>query len=110
LKGEIKKFEERKKIEFGDLTYSIYFDTGLLTSGIATVAPNGKGDLDEGHKDAEEVFTVAKGTLTIIFPDSDLKYELNEGDSLLIPPEESHIVENPTNEEAILIFTGAPGL
>jgi len=110
VEGKTARFKDRVKTVFGDLSYTVYFDTDLLSSGIATVAPNGKSDLDKGHKDAEEVFTVARGSLVITFPKSGLKYELGTGDSLLIPPGEPHIVENPNDEEAVLVFTGAPGL
>ena len=55
---------------FGDLTYTIYFDTELLTTGIATIAAGGKRDLDKAPKAAEEVFTVSKGNIVVRFLES----------------------------------------
>lgn len=110
MKGKLKKFKDREIMEFGDFKYTIYFKSKFLTSGIAIIASKGKGDIDKGHKDAEEVFTVCKGKIRIIFPDSNEKYELDMGDSLLIPPGESHIVENNEIIDATVIFTAAPKL
>ncbi len=110
MKGKVEKFKGRKEIEFKDLKYTIYFESDLITSGIATIPAGGKGDLDKGHKGAEEVFTVSNGNIVVIFPDSGDKYKLETGDALLIPPGESHIVENHGDEDATFIFTGAPKL
>jgi len=110
MEGKVEKFNGRKEIEFKDLKYTIYFETALITSGIATIPAGGKGDLDKGHEGAEEVFTVASGAIVVLFPDSDSKYELGTGDALLIPPGESHIVENHSSSDATFIFTGAPKL
>lgn len=63
-----------------------------------------------GHKDADEVFTVCSGTIIVIFPGMDKEVELKAGDAVLVPPDEAHIVENRTKEEAVFVFTGAPKL
>lgn len=105
---QIKRFKDRKVLEFGDLRYSIYFKTTRITSGIAIMPPNGKGDIDIGHKDAEEVFSVCKGKILITFPNTNKKYMLYQGDALLIPSGVPHVVENKENEEAVFIFSIAP--
>jgi mannose-6-phosphate isomerase-like protein (cupin superfamily) len=110
MKGKVKTIKDSEFNKFGDEYYTIYFDTDLLTSGIATVSPNGKSDIDDGHKDAEEVFTVVKGKIVVKFPDKNQQYELEQGDAIIVPINEAHMVENHTDEEAILAWTVVPGL
>jgi mannose-6-phosphate isomerase-like protein (cupin superfamily) len=110
MKGKIARFSNRKEVAFGDLKYTIYFKSKMLTSGIAVLPAGGKGDVDSGHKDAEEVFTINSGSITVSLPDSGARYELGPGDALLIPPGEPHIVENNGKKDAVITFTAAPGL
>ena len=107
---EIGKFEGYETSKFGDLVCRDYFETPKITSGIVTIPPGGKGDNDPGHKDADEVFTVCSGTIIVIFPGMDKEVELKAGDAVLVPPDEAHIVENRTKEEAVFVYTGAPKL
>ena len=47
--GNVKRFKGRKKQEFGDLNFTIYFESDLITSGIAFIPAGGKGEL--GYRD-----------------------------------------------------------
>ncbi len=105
---KIGRFSEFKTSNYGDLVCRDYFETSRITSGIINVPPGGKGDIDPGHKDADEVFTVCKGNIVVIFPDMDKEYKLGPGDAILVPPDEPHIVENQEKEEAIFVYSGAP--
>ena len=53
-----------------------------------------KGDVDPGHKDAYEIFYVARGKILCNLPDEDLYEELEEGDAILIPPPRPHALKN----------------
>jgi mannose-6-phosphate isomerase-like protein (cupin superfamily) len=106
----VKRFKGRKKQESGDLTFTIYFESDLITSGIAFIPAGGKGELDEGHPEAEEVFTVGSGSIVVSFPDTDEKFELGYGDALLIPVGVPHIVENNSKEDSVFMFSLAPKL
>ncbi len=108
--SKLAKFDKRESLEFGDLRYTKYFVTDLITSGIAVLPAGGKGDVDKGHDEAEEVFTVCSGKITVILPDSDDEYDLGPGDAILIPKGAPHIVENRGKEEAMFVFSGAPKL
>jgi len=107
---KIGRFERFKISKFGDLICRDYFKTSKITSGIVIVPPGGKGDVDPGHKDADEVFTVCSGSIVVIFPDMNKEVELKTGDAVLVPPDEPHIVENKGKEEAVFVYTGAPKL
>jgi mannose-6-phosphate isomerase-like protein (cupin superfamily) len=106
----VKRFKERKKKESGDLTFSIYFESDLITSGIAFIPAGGKGKLDKGHPEAEEVFTVSSGSIEVSFPDTGDKFNLGYGDALLIPVGVPHKVENHSKEDAVFMFSLAPKL
>ncbi len=105
---KIGKFEGFKTSDFGDLICRDYFKTSKLTSGIVTVPPGGKGDIDLGHKNADEVFTVCRGSIVVILPGMEKEFKLETGDAVLIPPDESHTVENRKKEEAVFVYTVAP--
>ena len=66
MTDSVKRFDTREEIVFGDLRYSFYFKSERVTSGIGVLPPGGKGDVDEGHEGAEEVFAVVTGELTVI--------------------------------------------
>ena len=107
---EVCRFKGYETSPYGDLVCRNYFKTNRIESGIVTVPAGGKGDNDPGHKDADEVFTVCSGSIVVIFPDMDKEVELNTGDAVLVPADEAHIVENRGKEEAVFVYTGAPGL
>ena len=108
--GNVKRFKGRKKQEFGDLNFTIYFESDLITSGIAFIPAGGKGELDKGHPEAEEVFTVSNGRIVVSFPDTGDKGELGYRDTVLIPVGIPHIVENRGKEDAVFMFSLAPKL
>lgn len=105
---QIRRFKNRKTGESRNLIYSDYFKTTRIHSGIATIPPKGKSNVDAGHKNSEEVYTLCKGSIIVVFPDTNEECRLDPGDSLLIPPGISHMVENRENMEAILIYSAAP--
>ena len=107
---QIRRFKNRKTFKSGTLLSAIYFETNRITSGLEIIPPGGISDLEPGHQDAEEVFTVSKGSMVVKFPDMDKEYELGVGDAILIPAGEPHIVKNQGDEEAIVVFSAAPHL
>jgi mannose-6-phosphate isomerase-like protein (cupin superfamily) len=106
----VKRFKGRKKKEFGDLNFSIYFESDLITSGIAFIPAGGKGELDKGHPEAEEVFTVSSGNIVVTFPNTGDQFKLGYGDAVLIPVGVPHKVENHGKEDAVFMFSLAPKL
>jgi len=110
MTGKIARFNNRKEVEFGDLKYTLYFESKMLTSGIAILPAGGKGDIDKGHENAEEVFTINTGNIIVLFPNKKEKYKLGPGDAILIPPGEPHVVQNNGKKDAIITFTVAPKL
>jgi len=50
MDSKLAKFDKRESLEFGDLRYTKYFVTDLITSGIAVFPAGGKGDVDKGHE------------------------------------------------------------
>ncbi len=110
MNGKVKRYKNREIKVNGDLRYSDYFISTYISSGIAALHPGGKSDIDPGHRDAEEVYTVVKGSLLVVFPENGSEYRLETGDALLIPPNTPHIAKNAGDTEAVFVFTGAPKL
>ena len=94
--------------DWGDVKHKVYFETSRIHSGIATLSAGGKGDLDIGHKEGEEVITICKGKLIVHLPSSGKEVELSKGDAILIPVGEPHQVINRGKEEALFVFNVAP--
>jgi len=110
MSDSVRRYNEREVLKFGDLRYSLCFKTDRITSGIGVLPSGGKGDVDEGHEGAEEVFQVVKGELTVIFPVTTERWILTLGDAIIVPPGAPHIVENHGKEETIFTFNVSPGL
>ena len=51
-------------------------------------------EIDQGCKNAHEIFCVTKGKVLCHLPDEDLYEELEEGDAILIPPPGPHALIN----------------
>jgi transcriptional regulator with XRE-family HTH domain len=72
---------------------------------LVTVAPNQKKSQQYGHA-GEEFYFVLKGM--ILFHIDGKEYVVREGDSLHFPSTSAHALENPTNEETILLSVLTP--
>ena len=85
----------------------LYIETDKIAFGTSTLLPGMKGDIDLGHKDAYEVFFVAKGKVLCYFPDENTYEELEEGDAILIPPPRPHALINVGESIAIVTWSQA---
>lgn len=73
----------------------------------AVVEPRGKGEAELYSVDCEaEVLHVVSGRFVIVF--SNERFELEAGDSVTFPGREPHSWVNPTDEEAVVIWTLVP--
>jgi mannose-6-phosphate isomerase-like protein (cupin superfamily) len=93
-----------------DEMVAMHFWTDRLLFAVSQVPPGGRSTLDPGHKDADEIAYIIKGVLVIEFPRLNRWERLCEGESILIPQEEPHIVINPGSEESVSIWATAPHL
>ncbi len=66
------------------------------------IKPGGE-DIEHYHEETYDLFTVKKGEAHLEINDD--KIVLNEGDSILVEPEDEHKIYNPTGSEAIIIET-----
>ena len=101
---------DQAQFAFGDLLVTKYFETQRIAFGRAVLPAGGAGDVDPGHKDAEEVIYVISGTVVCVFPDNGETVEVSQGHALLVPPERPHKLENHTGEEACITYSCAPQL
>ncbi|MEA5003477.1 MAG: cupin domain-containing protein [Christensenella sp.] len=108
MRGVIKSEREAQTSLEGEELCRLYYQTEKITFGVSKLKPGTTGDLDSGHKDADEVFYCMRGNVLCYFPEDDHYYELREGDALLIPPETGHKLFNIGDEEAVISWSCAP--
>ncbi|GAA1361388.1 helix-turn-helix domain-containing protein [Arthrobacter rhombi] len=73
----------------------------------AVIEPRGEGESELYSVDCEvEVLHVVSGTFIIIFANE--RFELEAGDSLTFPGREPHSWINPTDTEAVVLWTLVP--
>jgi uncharacterized cupin superfamily protein len=75
--------------------------------GTSCLPPGGRGNIDLGHKNSAEVFYVCTGH--VLLYDEKQYYELFAGDAILIPEELPHTLINIGDDQAVLVWAGAPG-
>ena len=101
----IKKKESKQFFE-GDEQCNLYMKTEKIVFGTSYLEPGKEGTIDPGHKYGEEIFFVAKGTVTCQF--SKLSKELEEGDAVIIPIGEPHKLINTNTEPVLVCWALAP--
>jgi len=89
---------------------AVYFWTDRLIFTVSTLPPGGRSSRDPGHKGADEVLYITKGTMVVEFDQIDRCELLNAGDGVLIPENEPHTIINPGDTVAECIFATAPQL
>jgi len=104
----VRKKQEARNFMEGSEYCREYFSTGKITFGTSVLHPGQKGEIDKGHKEAEEVFFVIQGRVLVHFPDSGEYYELAEGDAILVPPARPHMLINIGESIAYLSWSCAP--
>lgn len=73
----------------------------------AVVAPNGKGESDLYSVDCEvETLHIVAGRFELIF--SNDRYAMEAGDTITFPGREPHTWVNPSDEEAVVLWTLVP--
>ena len=92
----------------GDEHCRLYYKTNQLVFGTSTLQPGKKGDIDPGHKNGYEIFYVAKGRVICSFPKISKQVEVDEGDIVVIPPDEPHELANNGTVEALVVWSLAP--
>jgi mannose-6-phosphate isomerase-like protein (cupin superfamily) len=101
----IKKKESKQFFE-GDEQCNLYMKTEKMIFGTSSLEPGKEGTIDPGHKYGEEIFFIAKGTVTCQF--SKLSKELQEGDTVIIPIGEPHKLINKSKEPVLVCWALAP--
>jgi mannose-6-phosphate isomerase-like protein (cupin superfamily) len=86
----------------------IYFHTEKLLCALSTMVPGQVGELDEGHRAAEEVCFCITGNIVVHFPKLDRYVELQEDNAVIIPEGEPHQITNVGSGMAKMIFFTAP--
>ena len=85
-----------------------YVATDKITFGTSTLLAGQTGGIDPGHKEGNEIFYCSRGHVVIFNPDTDLYYELKEGDILLIEEGEPHRISNIGTDPAVVAWSCAP--
>ncbi|MGD0423638.1 MAG: cupin domain-containing protein [Candidatus Bathyarchaeia archaeon] len=104
---KIKKTDAKDFME-GDEDCRLYYKTNQLVFGTSTLQPGKKGTIDPGHKYGWEIYYAAKGRVICRFPKISKQVELDEGDTVAIPPGEPHELTNNGTIEAIVVWSLAP--
>ncbi|NCB53161.1 MAG: cupin domain-containing protein [Clostridia bacterium] len=85
-----------------------YFKTDKITLGTSTLQPGETGSVDWGHKASNEIFFVIRGKVALRTPNNDAKYELDEGDAIIMPETVPHELTNIGTETAVVSWSLAP--
>jgi mannose-6-phosphate isomerase-like protein (cupin superfamily) len=86
----------------------LYYKTEKITFGTSTLKPGETGAIDHGHKASHEVFFVVRGSVILRMPNTDTKYELHEGDAIIMPETVPHELTNTGNDTAVVSWSLAP--
>lgn len=108
MDAEVISSKEAEHFMEGDEHCRSYFKTDKLNFGTSTLMPGKTGAVDPGHKEGEEVFYVSRGKVLLLLPSKTKYHELNEGDAIIIPPEEPHQLFNPYPDVAVVCWCLAP--
>jgi mannose-6-phosphate isomerase-like protein (cupin superfamily) len=104
----IKRLEEAPDVlgdypgEMRMMTYALGAEKAAFTWRRMPPKTGGKGSYGHRHKEAEEIYFVAAGTLQFKFEDEVI--DLDAGNVILVPPEVVRSVWNDSDEDAILII------
>ena len=104
-KAKIIRCIETKNFMEGNEYCKLYIETDKTVFGVSMLPPGMKGAVDQGHKDAYEIFYVTQGNVLCHLPDEDIYEELDEGDAILIPPPKPHALINIGDKKAIVIWS-----
>ncbi|MDR0489627.1 MAG: cupin domain-containing protein [Oscillospiraceae bacterium] len=86
----------------------LYYKTPKITFGTSTLKPGETGAVDLGHKASHEVFFVVEGSVILRTPNTDAKYELHEGDAIIMPESVPHELTNIGEDTAVVSWSLAP--
>ncbi len=100
------KRKESKQFFEGDEQCNLYMKTEKMVFGTSYLEPGKEGAIDPGHKYGEEIFFIAKGSVTCQF--SKFSKQLEEGDAVIIPIGEPHKLINTSNEPVLVCWALAP--
>jgi mannose-6-phosphate isomerase-like protein (cupin superfamily) len=100
------KRKDSKQFFEGDEQCNLYMKTEKMIFGTSYLESGKEGTIDPGHKYGEEIFFIAKGTVTCQF--SKLSKQLEEGDAVIIPIGEPHKLINSSKEPVLVYWALAP--
>ncbi len=103
----VKSKEARTFLEGNEICRE-YITTDKLVFGTSTLLPGQTGDIDAGHPNAHEVFYIVKGSLLLNTPDDKKVYQLDEGDTVVIPEGIPHQLKNAGETTGIACWALAP--
>ncbi|KPK81022.1 MAG: hypothetical protein AMJ81_10965 [Phycisphaerae bacterium SM23_33] len=107
---EVCRADAARVLMAGDEMARVYFWTDRLVFSVTEIPPGGRSSRDPGHKGADEVAYVIKGTLVIEFPKLQRWEHLGPGDAIVIPENQPHTAINPGGELAVSVWATAPQL
>jgi mannose-6-phosphate isomerase-like protein (cupin superfamily) len=100
------KKKDAKQFFEGDEQCTLYMKTEKMAFGTSYLEAGREGAIDPGHKHGEEIFFIAKGTVTCQF--SNISKQLREGDAVIIPIGEPHKLINRSTEPVLVCWALAP--
>jgi uncharacterized cupin superfamily protein len=84
-----------------------YVKVPKIWFGTSMLKPGQRGNIDVGHPNSQEVFFVCQGHVLLF--DEKQYHELFKGDAILIPEGVPHTLINVGEEDALIVWAGAPG-
>ena len=107
---EVCRRDDARVLMAGDEMAAVYFWTSRLVFSVSQIPPGGRSSRDPGHKGADEICYVIKGTLVLEFPELQRWERVSAGEAALIPEDEPHTAINPGSEVAVSVWATAPHL
>lgn len=108
MEVKVVKQDEARSFWEGPELCREYFKTEKITFGTSTLKPGETGAIDRGHKASHEIFFVVRGSVILRTPDTDTKYQLQEGDAIIMPETVPHELTNIGEDIAIVSWSLAP--
>jgi len=105
---EVVRKRDAKSFMEGDEHCRLYVNTGKIVFGTSDLLAGKRGEVDHGHKKGDEIFYVVRGRVICHFPNRGLYEELEEGDIVVVPPNEPHQLINVGEDKTIVCWSLAP--
>ena len=98
--------KDENKVAFGAGYYVDAAATDQLKAGELHVPPRSRAGHDAGHPGADEVFYIAQGVATFVFPESGERETVAQGCYIFMPRGVAHEVHNEGDEPVKALYFG----